>query len=149
MILDCRVRDFNPVKEMPKWKWDDDPFRCLAWYEDGAIRGGLRLFGRKLCTNSCEFWVAGIGGLFVVSDKRGLGIARQLIERAVRTLDSKDWVAVVAHSVRREDSVFTKCSFDVIGPSYSRPEDQDFFFRPLTRFGMKVAKWWIKPLEHF
>lgn len=148
MIQDCRERDFRPVKGAPKWTWDETPFRCLAFYSEGNIVAGLRLFYRKMLCPIGDLYVAGIGGLFTIKDYRNKGIAGLLIQHVLKNTDPSEYALVVANGARRPDSIFTKLGFRNLGPSESRSQ-QDFYAHSITGLTLCKLQWELEPKDHF
>ena len=151
MIVDCFKRDLRKTKVPEEWRWNEEPVRCVGYLKGGDVVSCLRLFKRTIeISQKTKIDVFGIGGLWTVPEYRGQGLAKQCIRHVLMTTDVCSCAAIIAHGKRCEDSVFLHCGFDSLGPSPTKPGNQDIYIRYLTsmRIG-EDANWKLIPDLHF
>lgn len=123
---------------------------CWAVTGDaGEITSVLRLFSRWFDTGTANLRAVGIGCLYTVDALRGRGLARGLVGWVCDHLEACGVEVVIAHS-RVDDSVFDACGFESIGPSPTRPDDQDLYLRWLDCAQVHpFDRYTITPPDHF
>lgn len=151
MIIDCFERDLRRSGLPDKWHWKEEPMRVVGFLIGGDIVSCLRLFKRVIeVSQKTKIDVLGIGGLWTVSEHRGKGLAKQCIRYVLSTTEPSLWGAVIAHGKRVPDSIFWQCGFDSLGPSPTKPGNQDLFIRYLSGISIdSQSNWKLIPGDHF